>query len=79
MVSASNLNGKQVRLDLIMRLLRSQSSLMCAKISCVLQFMVECEWQRRDSQALTLPVTHVLSFGEIYFSVPNSLEQKNAA
>eukprot|EP00066_Takifugu_rubripes_P021894 XP_011611160.1 PREDICTED: GPI inositol-deacylase isoform X1 [Takifugu rubripes] len=27
------------------------------------QFTVECEWQRRASQTLTLPVTHVLSSG----------------
>lgn len=40
--------------------------------------MVECEWQRRESQALTLPVTNVLSFGELEFSATNplSLEPK---
>lgn len=27
------------------------------------QFTVECEWQRQESQTLTLPVPHVLSFG----------------
>ncbi|KAM7407872.1 hypothetical protein PAMA_003572 [Pampus argenteus] len=27
------------------------------------QFMVECEWQRQESQTLSVPVPHVLSFG----------------
>ncbi|KAG7240491.1 hypothetical protein INR49_026775 [Caranx melampygus] len=27
------------------------------------QFMVECEWQRQQSQTLSVPVPHVLSFG----------------
>uniref|UniRef100_A0A3Q3XMC9 GPI inositol-deacylase n=1 Tax=Mola mola TaxID=94237 RepID=A0A3Q3XMC9_MOLML len=30
---------------------------------CAPQFTVECEWQRRESQTLTVPVPHVLSFG----------------
>ncbi|KAG7503172.1 GPI inositol-deacylase [Solea senegalensis] len=27
------------------------------------QYMVECEWQRQESQTLSVPVPHVLSFG----------------
>lgn len=29
------------------------------------QFTVECEWQRQASQTLSVPVTHVLSFGKL--------------
>lgn len=32
-----------------------------------LQFTVECEWQRQESQTLSVPVPHVLSFGELSY------------
>ena len=28
------------------------------------QFIIECEWQREESQTIPLAVPHVLSFGE---------------
>lgn len=30
---------------------------------CPSQFTVECEWQRQETQTVTVPVPHILSFG----------------
>lgn len=34
------------------------------------QFTVECEWQRQEMQTVTVPVPHILSFGEFYSCMP---------
>uniref|UniRef100_A0A3Q2YIB2 GPI inositol-deacylase n=1 Tax=Hippocampus comes TaxID=109280 RepID=A0A3Q2YIB2_HIPCM len=39
---------------------------------CGLQFTLECEWQRQQSVALSLPVPHVLSLGEFEVTVSSS-------
>uniref|UniRef100_A0A665UVL9 GPI inositol-deacylase n=1 Tax=Echeneis naucrates TaxID=173247 RepID=A0A665UVL9_ECHNA len=36
------------------------------RILFVPQFMVECEWQRKEFQTLSVPAPHVLSFGELH-------------
>lgn len=41
--------------------LKSLSRFVCLS---ALQFTVECEWQREESQTLSVAVPHVLSFGE---------------
>lgn len=35
----------------------------------LVQVTVECEWQRRETQTVTVPVPHILSFGELFFLV----------